>query len=85
MEARRREARRRPSASTSIGYDPAEARRLLAEAGFPRGFTAPLFHWPGFPPPWRSYYDLTADMLSKVGVAVELKPEELGQVLDDDR
>ena len=62
-----------------IGYDPTEAKRLLADAGFPRGFTAPLFHWPGFPPPWRSYYDLTADMLGKVGVAVELKPEELAK------
>jgi peptide/nickel transport system substrate-binding protein len=61
------------------GYDPAEARRLLAEAGFPRGFTTPVFHSPGFAPPWRSYYDLTAESLGKIGVAVELKPEELGK------
>jgi peptide/nickel transport system substrate-binding protein len=58
------------------GYDPAEARRLLAEAGFPRGFTSPVFHWPGFAPPWRSYYDLVAESLGKVGIGAELKPEE---------
>jgi ABC-type transport system substrate-binding protein len=38
-----------------------------------------VFHSPGFAPPWRSYYDLTAESLGKIGVAVELKPEELGK------
>jgi len=61
------------------GYDPAEARRLLAEAGFPRGLPTPIHHWPGFPPPWRSHYDLTADNLGRVGFAVELRAEELGK------
>jgi peptide/nickel transport system substrate-binding protein len=58
------------------GYDPAEARRLLAEAGFPRGLSSPIFHWPGFAPPWRSYYDLVAESLGKVGISAELRPEE---------
>src|SRR5207245_4839064 len=62
-----------------VGYDPGEAKRLLADAGFPRGFSAPLFHWPGFPPPWRSYFELAADMLGRVGVGVEPRPEELGK------
>ena len=66
-------------AKSLVGYDPAEAKRLLAEAGFPRGFTTPLYHFPGFPPPWRSYYDLAADMLSRIGITAELKPEELGK------
>jgi peptide/nickel transport system substrate-binding protein len=61
------------------GYDPAEAKRLLAEAGFPRGFTTPLFHWPGFAPPWRSYYDLAADNLAQVGITAQLRPEEYGK------
>ena len=61
------------------GYDPAEARRLLAEAGFPRGFTTPIFHWPGFAPPWRSYYDLAAESLGKIGITAELRAEELGR------
>ena len=63
------------------GYDPAGAKRLLAEAGYPNGFTTPAFHWPGYAPPWRSYYDLVADDLSKIGITVELKPEEYGKYI----
>ena len=62
-----------------VGHDPAEARRLLAEAGFPRGLTTPVFHWPGFAAPWRSYYDLTVDNLARIGITAELKPEEQGK------
>jgi peptide/nickel transport system substrate-binding protein len=61
------------------GYDPAEAKRLLAEAGFGRGLTTPLFHWPGFAPPWRSFYELAAENLGRVGITAELKPEEYGK------
>jgi len=61
------------------GYDPVEARRLLAEAGLGRGFTTPLFHWPGYAPPWRSYYELAAENLGRVGISAELKPEEYGK------
>jgi peptide/nickel transport system substrate-binding protein len=64
-----------------IGYDPAEAKRLLAEAGYPQGFTAPMYHWPGYIPPFRTYYDLVADSLAKIGVTVELKPEEYGKYI----
>ena len=60
------------------GYDPAEAKRLLAAAGHGGGLATPAFHWPGYAPPWRSYYDLAVDNLSKVGVNVELKPQEYG-------
>jgi peptide/nickel transport system substrate-binding protein len=64
-----------------VGYDLAEAKRLLAEAGYPNGFTATMAHWPGYVPPWRTYYDLAADSLSKIGVKVELKPEEYGKYI----
>ncbi len=64
-----------------VGYDPAEAKRLLAEAGFPRGFTTPMFHWPGYVVPWRSYYELAAENLGKVGINVELKAEEYGKYI----
>src|SRR5438046_8798978 len=50
-----------------VGYDPAEARRLLAEAGFTRGFTTPMFHWPGYVVPWPSHYARAADNLAHVG------------------
>jgi peptide/nickel transport system substrate-binding protein len=64
-----------------VGYDPAEAKRLLAEAGLAKGFTMPLYHWPGYVVPWRSYYELAADNLGKVGINVELKPEEYGKYI----
>src|SRR6267378_3521240 len=58
------------------GHDPAEAKRLLAEAGFARGLTVPLAHWPGYAAPWRNYYELTVDNLAQVGITAELKPED---------
>ena len=64
-----------------VGYDPNEAKRLLAEAGLAQGFTTPMFHWPGYQPPWRSFYDLAADNLGKVGINVEMKPEEYGKYI----
>jgi peptide/nickel transport system substrate-binding protein len=64
-----------------VGYDPAEAKRLLAEAGYRNGLTVPMYHWPGYAPPWRTYYDLAADNLSKIGITVEFKPEEYGKYI----
>jgi peptide/nickel transport system substrate-binding protein len=64
-----------------VGYDPGHARKLLAEAGYPKGFTVPMHHWPGYAPPWRTYYDLAADNLAKIGVTVEFKPEEYGKYI----
>jgi peptide/nickel transport system substrate-binding protein len=64
-----------------VGYDPAEAKKLLAEAGYPNGLTVPMHHWPGYAPPIRTYYDLVADNLSKIGVTVEFKPEEYGKYI----
>ena len=63
------------------GYDPAEAKKLLAEAGFPNGFTTPAYHWQGYQAPWRSYYDLAAENLGQIGIKVELKPEEYGKYI----
>ncbi len=64
-----------------VGYDPQEAKRLLAEAGYPNGFTTSMAHWPGYVPPWRTYYDIAADNLAKIGVTVEFKPEEYGKYI----
>lgn len=33
------------------GFDREEARRLLAEAGYPKGFTTPMHHHPGYTTP----------------------------------
>ena len=48
------------------------------DPGFPNGFPTPAFHWPGYAGHWRSYYDLVVDNLSKIGITVELKPQEYG-------
>ncbi len=64
-----------------VGYDPQEAKRLLKEAGYPNGLTVPMAHWPGYVPPWRTYYDLVADNLAKIGITVEFKPEEYGKYI----
>ncbi|MGH7319672.1 MAG: ABC transporter substrate-binding protein [Candidatus Rokuibacteriota bacterium] len=64
-----------------VGYDPNEAKQLLAQAGHPKGFTTPMFHWPGYAPPWRSFYELAADNLSKIGITAELRPEEYGKYI----
>jgi len=63
------------------GYDREEAKRLLAEAGHPKGFSTPLFHHPGYQTPWPSRYELAVDELGKVGIQVELKPQEYGQYI----
>jgi peptide/nickel transport system substrate-binding protein len=64
-----------------VGYDPDEAKRLLKAAGFANGFTVPMAHWPGYIPPFRTYYELVADSLGKIGINVELKPEEYGKYI----
>jgi peptide/nickel transport system substrate-binding protein len=64
-----------------VGHDVAEAKKLLAEAGFAKGFTMPIYYWPGYVVPWRSYYELAAEDLGKIGISVELKPEEYGKYI----
>src|SRR4029453_9850786 len=58
-----------------------EAKRLLAEAGYPKGFTTPMYHHPGYTTPWPSRFELAVDELSKVGIKVELKPQEYGDYI----
>jgi peptide/nickel transport system substrate-binding protein len=64
-----------------VGFDREEAKRLLAEAGYPNGFTTPMYHHPGYPTPWPSRYELAVDELSKVGIKAELKPQEYGDYI----
>jgi peptide/nickel transport system substrate-binding protein len=64
-----------------VGFDREEAKRLLAEAGYAKGFSTPLYHHPGYQTPWPSRYELAVDELSKVGIQVELKPQEYGDYI----
>ena len=69
-----------------VGYDPKEAKRLLAEAGYPKGFTTPMYHWPGYAPPWRTYFDLAADDLASWVVKGndKLKPVQFRPLIGGD-
>jgi ABC-type transport system substrate-binding protein len=64
-----------------VGFDREEAKRLLAEAGYPRGFSTPLWHHPGYTTPWPSRFELAVDELGKIGIKVELKPQEYGEYI----
>jgi len=55
---------------TAEPYDPEAARRLLAEAGFPHGFAAPL----AFRPAGADLAEALASDLGAVGIRIELHP-----------
>jgi len=67
--------------SRAVPYDPARARQLLAEAGYPNGFEAVLKVPPQYPYTVRTG-EVIANQLAKVGVRVRLEQIEWGQWLD---
>ncbi len=58
--------------------DPQEARRLLAEAGFPKGFKTPLHATGGYGPDFLDGVQLVQRYLKDVGIEAELKLQEYG-------
>jgi peptide/nickel transport system substrate-binding protein len=71
---------------TDYAYDPAGARKLLAAAGYPDGFTLDLWYMPVarpyFPTPKPIAEAMAAD-LTAVGVKVTLRTEDWGKYLED--
>jgi peptide/nickel transport system substrate-binding protein len=59
-------------------YDPQGARRLLAEAGFPRGFKTQLTVTSGLGPDFVDAAQLAQRYLKEVGIDAELKIQEFG-------
>jgi peptide/nickel transport system substrate-binding protein len=59
-------------------YDPKEARRLLAEAGYPKGFKTQLTTTSGYGRDLLDAVQLVQSYLKAVGIEVELKIQEYG-------
>ena len=57
-------------------YDPAAARALLAEAGYPAGFKTKLYTTVGYGPEYVSRTELLKDMLSKIGIDASIVVQE---------
>lgn len=87
----------RPESADPYTYDPEKAKQLLAEAGYPNGFSTmvltdgkevPLEFW--YMPVSRPYFstpkpiaEAFAAQLAEVGIKVELKTEDWGAYLDN--
>jgi peptide/nickel transport system substrate-binding protein len=59
-------------------YDPKEAKRLLAEAGFPKGFKTQIHSTGGYGPDLLDAVQLAQRSLKDVGVNAEMKLQEYG-------
>jgi peptide/nickel transport system substrate-binding protein len=59
-------------------YDPKEARRLLAEAGFPKGLKTQLHVTGGYGPDLVDSFQLAQRYLKEGGIEAELKLQEYG-------
>jgi peptide/nickel transport system substrate-binding protein len=59
-------------------YDPKEAKRLLAEAGFPHGFKTQIHATGGYGPDLLDAVQLVQRYLKDVGIEAELKLQEFG-------
>jgi peptide/nickel transport system substrate-binding protein len=59
-------------------YDPKEAKRLLAEAGFPKGFKTQINSTGGYGPDLLDVVQLAQRNLKDVGIETEMKLQEYG-------
>ncbi len=59
-------------------YDPKEARRLLAEAGFAKGFKTPISTTGGYGPDLLDVVQLVQRSLKDIGIEAEMKLQEYG-------
>jgi ABC-type transport system substrate-binding protein len=70
----------------AIEYNPDKAKQMLADAGFPNGFTTDFWYIPvirGYFPDSKAIAEAMAVDLAKIGVTVNLKTEDWGVYLQD--
>jgi peptide/nickel transport system substrate-binding protein len=59
-------------------YNPAEAKRLLKDAGHPQGFKTSMLVHTGYSSLWADIIDLVANYLREVGINVQIQNKEYG-------
>jgi peptide/nickel transport system substrate-binding protein len=64
-----------------LEHDPALARKLLAEAGFPGGLKLKCTNCPGYGPEYVEDLELLAFNLKQIGVELQILNEEYGQYI----
>jgi len=64
-----------------LQHNPALARKMLAEAGFPNGMKVKCTNWPGYGPEYVEELELLAFSLKQVGVELQIVNEEYGNYI----
>lgn len=64
-----------------LEHDPALARKLLTDAGFPGGLKLKCTHWPGHGPEYVEDLELLALHLRQIGVELQIVNEDYGQYI----
>ncbi|MBF8287074.1 MAG: SBP bac 5 protein [Candidatus Rokubacteria bacterium] len=64
-----------------LQHNPALARKMLAEAGFPNGMKVKCTHWPGYGPEYVEELELLAFSLKQIGVELQIVNEEYGNYI----
>ncbi len=59
-------------------YNPKEAKKLLAQAGFPHGFETPLHTTFAYGSVWKDFVQMAADFLKQIGIKVTIKAKDYG-------
>jgi peptide/nickel transport system substrate-binding protein len=64
-----------------LEHNPALAKKLLAEAGFPNGMKLKCTNWPGYGPEYVEELELLAFSLKQIGVELAILNEEYGNYI----
>jgi peptide/nickel transport system substrate-binding protein len=64
-----------------LHHNPALARKMLAEAGFPNGLKVKCTNWPGYGPEYVEEIELLAGSLKQIGVELQIVNEEYGNYI----